>query len=175
MSLNSYPDKYLDVDFLTNSLYNFLYTETNREYLADTNYKNIDINDIKLSLLEDRQKTVINNIFNNKIKFSYKKQTKYVFKYSTDIHACNVTLQMYTDSEVKSLSSHENANSLITWILSELVVKGMTNGILLNIMTIDLNSTLLDKLIDKYPQMCDINAQNDDSKIIKCTIFFFIT
>jgi hypothetical protein len=168
MNIESYPSEYLDINFLTQTLYNFMHTTEVKKYLPEIDYKNIDITDIKLLLPIPQQTALINNIFNTDIKFVYRHAGVYVFKRTNNVLSTDIALQLYS-SEKDSMIAPDNANSLITWILSDLVIKGICNNILLNVMTVDLKLSLLRPFIKLHRELISFDDNKDD-EIIKCTI-----
>lgn len=168
---NDYPIKLLDINFLVNTLYNFLYSENKGKLLPDKlDYNNIDIHDIKLHNLSIPLQThVINNLFNTDIKLLYRKLNKYTFR-RNDVIPVDIMITTYNDIlEKDSLTSHENANSLITWILSELVIKQYVTGIILNIMCVDLKLSLLKPFLQKFPVTSHFVDMPDDAYVC-CTV-----
>lgn len=169
MNLESYPSNYLDINFLANILYNAIYGKEATEFLPDINYKNIDINDFKLSNLSiSQQTTLINNIFNTDIELFQRHNNDYVLKRTHGALNTNVTLYSYLD-EKDDMSNYENANSLINWILSDLVIKKITNGILLNMMTVDFKKSLLNPFFEKHPELNGLEDK-DNNSYIRCTV-----
>ena len=68
MISETYPEDYLDIDFLTKTLFDYVYIDINKCYaIQPLDYNKITISDIKLVLDKPRQKTLINSIFNTKI------------------------------------------------------------------------------------------------------------
>lgn len=161
MSMESYPNELLDIDFLISSLYNYLHSKETGSILPSINYKNIDITDIKLLLSTQQQNVVINSIFNTNITFDHRKLNKYVFKRTNGHLSTDVTLVLYT-ADRNNMASYENSNALITWILSDLVIKQITKGILLNIMVADLKVTQLKPFIETQEILSDFESKHDN-------------
>lgn len=169
MNLESYPSNYLDINFLANILYNAVYSKQVTEFLPDINYKNIDINDFKLSNLSIAQQTgLINSMFNTNIEFYQRISNVYFLKRSHGALNTNISLYSYIDDK-DDVTDYENANSLISWILSDLVIKGITNGILLNIMTVDIKKSLLNMFFEKYPEL-NAFEDKDNNSYIRCVV-----
>ena len=169
----TYPEEYLDINFLSNILFDYVYNpKTERCYnIEKINLENINISDIKLQLDTMRQKQIINNILNTDITFLYRNQNKYVYKYNQKIYSINIELQLYLNNDLDNLKSSENMNSLMTYILSDLVVNKLTKNILLNLMCIDINLNLLDIFLSKNQELSELNENSDKkNKIIKITI-----
>jgi hypothetical protein len=168
MNIESYPEEYLDVNFLIQTLFNFMHTDQVKEFLPDINYTNISITDTKLLLPIVQQTLLINNIFNTDVKFQYRHANEYVFKRTFGVLSTDITLCSYVD-EKDSIISPDNANSLVTWILSDLVIKKLCTGILLNVMTVDLKMSLLRSFTRTQPELVSFDDKKDD-EYIKCTI-----
>lgn len=168
MTIESYPDEYLDVNFLIQTLYNFIHTKQVKEFLPDIDYKNIDITDIKLLLPIIQQTSLINNIFNTNVKFQYRHGNDYNFKRTFGVLSTDITISSYVGDK-DSIIDSDNINSLMTWILSDLVIKGICTGILLNIMTVDLKISLLRPFIKIHPELISLDDKND-AEYLKCTI-----
>ncbi len=173
----TYPEEYLDIDFLAGILFDYNYnskSDSSRCYELDNlDYKNITIEDIKLIPDKLKQKQLINSIFNANIKWQWRKKNIYMFKRQADIYSTNIQLQLLTDIDAQSnLKSSENTNSLVTWLLSDLVVTQKTKGILLNIMNLDVGLDLLMDFIDNYPEIyADFkDIQDKKNKIINVTV-----
>ncbi len=173
----TYPEEYLDIDFLAGILFDYNYnssSESSRCYELDPlDPKNITIGDIKLILDKLKQKQLVNTIFNANIKWQWRKKNIYMFKRQADVYSMNVQLQLVNDLEAQSsLGSSENMNSLVTWLLSDLVVTKKTKGILLNIMNLDLGLDLLMDFLDNYPEIYSDfkDIQDKKNKIVNVTI-----
>jgi hypothetical protein len=173
----TYPEEYLDIDFLAGILFDYNYnssSESSRCYELDTlDPKNITIEDVKLIPDKTKQKQLVNSIFNANIKWQWRKKNIYMFKRQADVYSMNVQLQLVNDLEAQSsLKSPENMNSLVSWLLSDLVVTKKTKGILLNIMNLDVGLDLLMDFLDNYPEIyADFkDIQDKKNKMINVTI-----
>jgi len=173
----TYPEEYLDIDFLAGILFDYNYnssSESSRCYELDPlDPKNITIEDIKLIPDKIKQKQLVNSIFNASIKWQWRKKNIYMFKRQADVYSMNIQLKLINDIESQtSLKSSENMNSLVTWLLSDLVTTKKTKGILLNIMNLDIGLDLLIDFLDNYPEIyADFKDIPDKkNKIINVTI-----
>jgi hypothetical protein len=71
-----------------------------------------------------------------------------------NMYSSDVQIKLISDPETTtSLNSSENINSLVTWLLSDLVVAKKTKGILLNLMSFDVNLDLLIDFLEKYQEI----------------------
>jgi hypothetical protein len=177
MISETYPEEYLDIDFLSNVLFNNLYNHENDSKkcyeMQPIDTKNISILDIKLLLEKQRQKKLVNNIFNTKINWLWRKNNKYMFKRSMDVYSTNIQLQIIQkNDEQVNLKSINNIHSLITWLLSDLVIMRKTKGILLNLMTVDIDFDLLEEFIDNFQEIAPdfLQIQNKKDKVINVVI-----
>jgi len=173
----TYPEEYLDIDFLAGILFDYNYNssdETSRCYELDPlDPKNITIEDIKLIPDKTKQKQLVNSIFNASIKWQWRKKNIYMFKRQADVYSMNIQIKLINDLESQtSLKSIENINSLVTWLLSDLVVTKKTKGILLNIMNLDVGLDLIIDFLDNYPEIyTDFkDIQDKKNKIVNVTI-----
>lgn len=173
----TYPEEYLDIDFLAGILFDYNYnssSESSRCYELDPlDPKNITIEDIKLIPDKSKQKQLVNSIFNANIKWQWRKKNIYMFKRQADVYSMNVQLQLVNDMETQSsLTSPENMNSLVTWLLSDLVVTKKTKGILLNIMNLDVGLDLLMDFLDNYPEIYSDfkDIQDKKNKMVNVTV-----
>lgn len=167
--MDHYPREFLDVNFLISTLYSFLHSKSgSKKMLPDVNYKNITLDDFKLMLKSEQQIELLNSIFVDDIKYLYDQKNKHILKRCDGVLSTDITLVPYADDRM-CMDSHENADSLIAWILSDLVIKGVTNGILLNILTVDIRLSQLKPFIKKFNKMKSLLNKADDTQI-KCTI-----
>ena len=135
MISETYPEEYLDIDFLSNILFENVYNSENNSnkcyQMEPIDPKNISISDVKLLLDKQRQKKIVNNIFNTKIKWMWRKKDTYIFKRNMDVYSTNIQLKIIQkNDEQVNLKSIINMHSLITWLLSDLVIMKKTKGIL---------------------------------------------
>jgi hypothetical protein len=167
----TYPDIFLDINFLSKTLFNIIFNINNKCYSPNKiDINNITLNDIKLQLINDKQKQIVNNIFSNKIKFLYRNKNKYIFKLQDNVYSSDIEIYIYnSEDDLNNLNSSENMNSLMTYILSELVIKNINRNILLNIACIDVNLKLLNELINNYPDLSDLKEINKH-KTVRITI-----
>lgn len=72
----------------------------------------------------------------------------------------------------QNLKSNENMNSLVTWLLSDLVISKQTKCILLNLINFDVTLDLLSDFIDNYQEVnADFSNINDKkNKLINVTV-----
>ena len=173
----TYPEEYLDIDFLAGILFDYNYNSSgnsSRCYeLYPLDSKNITIEDIKLIPDKIKQKQLVNSIFNASIKWQWRKKNIYMFKRQADVYSMNIQIKLINDLESQtSLKSLENINSLVTWLLSDLVVTKKTKGILLNIMNLDVGLDLIIDFLDNYPEIyTDFkDIQDKKNKIVNVTI-----
>lgn len=173
----TYPEEYLDIEFLAEILFNFMYN-------ADSTFKtccdldpikknSYTIDDIKLILDKPRQKQLINNIFNTRLKWLWRKKNFYLFKRQVDVYSTNVQLKLVTDNDTQTnIKSSENMNSLVTWLLSDLVVTRKSKGILLNLINFDVQLELLTDFLDNYPEVyADFqDIQDKKNKLVNVTV-----
>jgi hypothetical protein len=176
MISETYPEEYLDIDFLAKVLFDYVYISElkNCEYLAPLNYNKISISDIKLSLDKAKQKKLVNNIFNTKLEWLWRKRSNYLFKRPMNMYSTNVYLKIINkDDDQFDLNSNLNMNSLLTYLFSDLVINGQTKGILLNLMNVDIEFDLLEEFYSNYPEIADdfSEIQNKKDKVINITIF----
>jgi len=180
----TYPEEYLDIDFLSEVLFDYLYGEKSTSlkcYEVDQiDLKNINISDIKLVLDKIKQKQLVNNIFNAKLTWQWRKKNLYTFKRQMNVYSTNVQIKLVSDYEnTNSLKSSENVNSLVTLLLSDLVVTKKSKGILLNLMNFDVRLDLLNDFLDNYKEVyADFRDIPDKkNKLINVTVYehFFKT
>lgn len=183
MISQTYPDEYLDIDFLSEILFDYTYgsdSSSSRCYELDQiDRKNIKIDDIKLIPDKQKQKQLINNVLNANVTWLWRKKNLYMFKRQMNVYSTNIQLKLITESEQSSLKSSENINSLVTWLLSDLVVTKKTKGILLNLMSFDVSLDLLVDFIDNFPEVYAdfVDIPDKKSKLINITVMehFFKT
>jgi len=176
MISETYPEEYLDIDFLAKVLFDYVYISEPKqcEYLAPLNYNKISISDIKLSLDKTKQKNLVNNIFNTKLEWLWRKRSNFLFKRPMNIYSTNVYLKIINkDDDQFDLNSNINMNSLITYLFSDLVITNKTKGILLNLMNVDIEFDLLEEFYSNYPEIASdfSEIQNKKDKVINITIF----
>lgn len=165
MTLDQYPNELLNIDFLSSTLYNFLHSNSSSiRSLPDIDYKNIQIEDFKLDLPLSQQSTVLDNIFDAEITKLFEHNSSIIMKRHKNGNSLDVKITPYYDNRM-TISSHENANALITWILSSLVIKGITKGILLNIMTVDIRVSKLKDYIKNIPFLSSLQSKPDNSYV----------
>ena len=176
MISETYPEEYLDIDFLSKVLFDFIYTSESKECynLEPIDYNKISITDLKLSLDKARQKKLVNNIFNTKLEWLFRKRSNYLFKRPMNIYSTNVYLKIINkDDDRYDLNSNLNMNSLITYLFSDLVISKKTKCILLNIMNVDIEFDLLEEFYSNYSEISSdfLEIQNKKDKVINITIF----
>ena len=178
MISETYPEEYLDINFLSNILFDYIYTpdtESKKCYeIEPLDYKNISISDIKLSLDKARQKKLVNNIFNTKIEWLWRKRNNFLFKRPMNIYTTNIYLKIINKSDDQfNLNSNLNMNSLITLLLSDLVIMKKTRGILLNLMNVDIEFEFLEDFYSIIPEIAPdfLEIENKKDKVINITVF----
>jgi hypothetical protein len=179
----TYPEEYLDIDFLSEVMFDYLYGDksTQKCYELDQiDFTDFNINNIKLVLDRLKQKQLVNNIFNAKLTWQWRKNNLYTFKRQMSVYSTNVQIKLVSDYEnVNSLKSSENINSLATFFLSDLVVTKKTKGILLNLMNFDIALDLLNDFLDNYQELyVDFKDIPDKkNKLVNITVYehFFKT
>lgn len=161
-----------DLDFLVSELYSFLYDKTSsvKPNLEILDLKNITTEDYKYSnITEKEQKFFINKNFNQNFKFLYRNLNKYFYKFtSSNKISVNVSFEYYYTNNTENMFSSENMNSLMTFVLSDLVIKKQTKGILLHLLNIDLDSELLIPLFKKQNETIDLLDKKN--KKVKCCV-----
>ena len=174
MIQETYPEEYLDIDFLSNIIFEYLYNNSTDCYeIEKIDTKNINISDIKLILDKKRQKKLVNNIFNTNVRWLWRKRDSYMFKREVGIFSSNIELKIIQENDEEiDLKSPLNMNSLITFLLSELVITKKTTGILMNLMTVVINLDLLIDFINNYDEISSdfLELKNINSKLINVTI-----
>ena len=178
MISETYPEEYLNIDFLAKLLFDFVYTPDIQlkqcNYLTQLDYSKISISDIKLTLDKTKQKKLINNIFNTKLEWLWRKRSNFLFKRPMNIYSTNVYLKIINkDDDQFNIKSNINMNSLITYLFSDLVITNKTKGILLNLMNVDIDFELLEDFYNNYPEIASdfSEIQNKKDKVINITIF----
>ena len=176
MISETYPEEYLDIDFLAKILFDFVYTSESKQCneITPLDYTKISIFDIKLSLDKARQKKLVNNIFNTKLEWLWRKRSNFLFKRPMNIYSTNVYLKIINkDDDHFDLNSNINMNSLITYLFSDLVISGKTKGILLNMMNVDIEFELLEEFYSNNSEIANdfSEIQNKKDKVINITIF----
>ena len=175
MISETYPEDYLDVDFLTKTLFDYVYIDIEKCYVIEPlDYNKITISDIKLVLDKARQKKLVNNIFNTKIEWLKTSSGTITFKRPMDIYSTGLYLKIINkDDDQLNLKSSVNMNTLMTWLLSDLVITRKTKGILLNIMNVDIDFELLEEFYSNIPQISSdfLDVLNKKDKVINITIF----
>jgi hypothetical protein len=184
MISETYPEEFLDIDFLSNLLFDYIYTnekDQNKCYsLTPIKKEDLLIENIKLIGDRVKQKQLINNVFNAKLVWLWRKNNLYTFKRQMDVYSTNVQIKLVNNLDSQqNINSSENINSLVTWLLSDLVILKKTKCILLNLMNFDVTLDLLSDFIDNYPEVnadfIDINDKKN--KIVNVTVMehFFKT
>jgi hypothetical protein len=124
------------------------------------------IPDILLKMISSLQKLKKNQILNDikyyidtifeedKFTFINYHNNKYVYKRHSESHSCNIKIGFYEKSEEKNISvdeltRKENVNFAMKFFLSQYVLDGSTNNILLPIMNIDIPHKDLKKILKK--------------------------
>ena len=176
MISETYPEEYLDIDFLAKVLFDYVYTSDSKHCnnLTQLDYNKIVISDIKLSLDKTRQKKLVNNIFNTKLEWLWRKRSNFLFKRPMNIYSTNVYLKIINkDDDQFDLNANINMNSLITYLFSNLVINGKTKGILLNLMNVDIEFELLEDFYSNNSEIANdfSEIQNKKDKVINITIF----
>lgn len=175
MISETYPEEYLDIDFLAKVLFDFVYTSDSKHCneIAPIDYTKISISDIKLSLDKTKQKNLVNNIFNTKLEWLWRKRSNFLFKRPMNIYSTNVYLKIINrDDDQFNLNSNLNMNSLLTYLFSDLVISGKTKCILLNLMNVDIDFELLEDFYSNYSEIANdfLEIQNKKDKVINVTI-----
>ena len=176
MISETYPEEYLDIDFLAKILFDFIYTSESKQCneIASLDYTKISITDLKLLLDKSRQKKLVNNIFNTKLEWLFRKRSNFLFKRPMNIYSTNVYLKIINkDDDRYDLNSNLNMNSLITYLFSDLVISGKTRCILLNLMNVDIEFELLEEFYSNNSEIANdfSEIQNKKDKVINITIF----
>jgi hypothetical protein len=142
-------DKFDDIDYLTDLLYNYLYNADKYKFeIASSNTDDID------NIKKNVSSSLINKIFNARISFSRIIKTEnrivYVFKRETkqDIYIYQYLTDSYND-----ITTGTNYDMIITYLLSDLVLYKKTKHILLPIMNFDIDVELISNFIDKYDEL----------------------
>ena len=167
----TYPIEYLDINYLANIMYDYFYNPNSQKYYETKNINPADIKleDIKIILPKNKHKQIINNFFNTKLDFYYRKLNKYILKRDMNVFSTDVELRLYTNDDTNNINSSENMNSRMTYLLSDFVVKGLTKNILLILLSIDIETEWLKDIFDKIPELQEINQMSN--KIVSVTIF----
>ena len=175
MISETYPEDYLDVDFLIKTLFDYVYIDIDKCYaIQPLDYNKITISDIKLVLDKSRQKKLVNSIFNTKIEWLRTSAGTITFKRPMDIYSTGLYLKIIKkDEDQFNINASVNMNAYMTWLLSDLVITRKTKGILLNMMNVDIDFELLEDFYSNIPQISSdfLDVLNKKDKVINITVF----
>jgi hypothetical protein len=171
-----FPPEYFNIDYLTNMMYDYIYNkQTTKCYVTpstDLDIKNLNLIDIKYTPETiENIKQIINNIFNTNIIFDYKKLNKYYFKRETNVYKTIIELELYSSNDKDNLNTSENMNSVMTYILSDLVIKKIIKNIYLIIMCIDIPLKNMLDFIEKFPEIKELLSIPINNKYFRVTIY----
>ncbi len=169
-----------DLEYLIQLLYEYYYVkDKNNNRCIDT--IDIDLNDIdkveniKIVPQLNQINSYINQIFNTDIRFLHKSDQYYVFQRIGPLNT-TIYLKLYQDDNSRNdLSSEDNNNKRISFLLSDLVTKKLTRHILLPIMNIDIPIKNLLPFIQKFPELSDLTKHNNSIASISIFERFFKT
>ena len=160
---------YDDIDFLINTLYNYIYgKEKGTVELKRLVKSELQLSQIKMPLTfdKDAKKKVINNL-----KFTREDDSKVHFKRISDSsYPSTVTFQIYSkdNTNVNSMQRSEVVDMIMKLFFSELVLTQETSHILLPILNFDIEySELPDMVKDK------LKGEQKDIVCVKVTEHFF--
>jgi len=162
-----------NIDVCINILYDYIYKK-NKETCY--NMRHLIKDDIIIPKIKKKPETkdieyYINTIFEeDKFRFINEHNNKYVYKRHSESHSCNIRIGFYEKSEernisVDELTRKENVNFAMKFFLSQYVLDGSTNNILLPIMNIDIPYKDMKKIIKENSELNKIKNLIKEEKI----------
>ena len=143
-------DKYNDINYLSSLLFDVLY---NKKMERAVSIESVDIKDVKVSNIlknyEGAELTnLINSVFNRDITYLYKNIKKYTFKINDIVNGVDIVLKDINN--INTLLNNDNMNKVMTYLLSDLVIKKKTKHILMNIFNFTLKYDEIKIFLEKY-------------------------
>jgi hypothetical protein len=143
-------NKYNDVNYLSNLLFDVLYNKKidRKVMIEDVKISDININSIKKNYKDAELRNLINNVFNRDISFQYKNFNKFIFKINDIDYGVDIVLKIVDKTD--KILNNDNMNKVITYLLSGLVINKKTNHILMNIFNFDVKSEEIIRFVEKH-------------------------
>ena len=151
-----------------NLIYQFLYENLTSDCynISRINLKNINLDDIKISLKEKNRNNFVEDFLNAKFQLSnhMTDENNTIFKRITDGYNSNVIISPYRkDEKEDDIKNRNNNDSLFSYVLSSLVLQEKTKNIQLPIINLDLNIEEIKDILKSYPIYKKIQDDiNDD-------------
>ena len=166
ISDKNYLNSLLDVNFLAQILYDFVYNNNSSCFHdSDIEHGHIDIEDVKLILPREKQIKVVNTLLNNKITDIWKYKSSVSFTVDLGTNNVMVTISVYPEEPSTNIYDYDNIGKTIAFALSDLVVNKKTRGILLHIMNVDIDLPVIRPFFKHYVQMEQFAKADDDRTV----------
>lgn len=153
-----------------NLIYQFLYENLTSDCynISRINLKNINIDDIKISLKEKNRNEFVEDFLNAKFQLSnhMTDENNTIFKRITDGYHSNVIISPYKINEKEDdIKNKNNNDSLFSYALSSLVLQEKTKNIQLPIINLDLTIDEIKDILKSYPVYKKIQDDINDDNI----------
>ena len=165
-----------NLDYLLNLVYEYFYLK-NTEKCYDT--IDIDLNDIddvsNIKIIPNLNKinNYINQIFNTNVTYIKKINDEYIFIRIGPVNT-TISIKLYQSDETKNdLTSEDNNEKVMRFLLSDFVTKKITKHILLPILNIDLPVKNLLSFLSKHKDTEDLQKQVNKTLSISISEHFF--
>ena len=143
-------NKYNDVNYLSNLLFDTLYNKKNdrKIMIEDVKISDINLNSIKKNNKDEELRNLINNVFNRDISFQSKNLNKFIFKINDIDYGVDIVLKIIDKTD--KILNNDNMNKVMTYLLSGLVINKKTKHVLMNIFNFDVKSDDIKRFVEKH-------------------------
>jgi hypothetical protein len=163
-----------NIDQLANWAYDFFYQRNHTEYTMGT----VAVRDLvpeNVKLPPEEVGEVINAVFNTDIEMVGRMDSVHLLKRTSPL-SLNIFLRMADKADAKDLHSQANMNSVIAYLLSDMLIKGLTKHILLGLLNMDIHVKDIAMFLERFPELADMATKR--SKLVHASIterFFKMT
>ena len=153
----------MDINDKVNILYNAIYSQNSdlKNKISKIDLENITLDDIKFKYIQnEKYNDILSEIFSGNFKlltFNDQNMTTVLKKYSDDL-SLHISISPYKNlKDVNSFEDTNNNDSIISYVLSELVINNKTKHILLPIMNIDTEIQQISDILQNIGSFNDYN------------------
>lgn len=133
-----------------NLLHDYVYSQNDENIkLGNINLDEIALGDIKITKKSSNYNDIIDELFSGKMKEIYFNDNILVLKRYSDGLSVSLHISSYTDND-DNIENFNNNDALMSYILSPLVLNGLTKGILLPVINIDVDYQQVHDVLKKF-------------------------
>jgi hypothetical protein len=165
-----------NLDYLINLAYEYFYLKnTEKCYdIIDIDLNDIDdVSNVKIVPHINKINSYINQIFNTNVTYLKKINDEYIFIRIGPVNT-TISIKLYQSDETKNdLTSEDNNEKVMRFLLSDFVTKKFTKHILLPILNVDLPVKNLLPFFNKHPNTDELQKQVSKTLSISISERFF--